>query len=240
MRRAVSRRGSDPAGLSLIKTLVAIAILSVTIALLLPPVRQPDSGWKHNTCRNNNLKSLALAMHEYAEDFGTFPPAYTVDANGNPLHSWRTLVLPYVDQKELYESIDLSKPWDDPVNADAFNQIPDVYVCPVIGGASRKTLYLGVVGPGAFFTGATPRKPNEVTDKEDETLVLVEVPEQQGVPWMAPLDVDEKLILSFDAKTKWPHPKRRFAAFVDISVKSLPTTTTPKELRRMLSIAGGD
>jgi len=225
-------------GLTRLEAVFVLGLL-ILLMVLLWPASQSHPGSSRTICRNR-LKTIVFALYEYRQSNGVFPPAYTVDANGNPLHSWRTLVLPYVDQKELYESIDLSKPWDDPVNADAFNQIPDVYVCPLTKGHDKKTSSLGVSGTGTFFSEATPRKLEDVTDKYDETMILIEVPENQGVPWMAPLDADEKLTLSFDAKTKWPHPNIRFVAFVDGSVKSLPTTTTPEELRRMLTIAGGD
>ena len=60
----------------------------------------------------NNIRNITLALLNYADTHKAFPPAYTVDANGNRLHSWRTLLLPYLDQQSLYESIDFSKPWN--------------------------------------------------------------------------------------------------------------------------------
>jgi hypothetical protein len=61
--------------------------------------------------------------------YGSFPPAYTVDSNGRMLHSWRTLLLPYLEQEHLYRQIDLSKPWYDPANAAAFEATVDVFQC---------------------------------------------------------------------------------------------------------------
>jgi prepilin-type processing-associated H-X9-DG protein len=199
----------------------------------------------HNTsprtlCRNN-LKSIALALYEYMEVYGAFPPAYTVDADGKPLHSWRTLLLPYLDQRELFESIDLSKSWDDPVNAKAFKQMPAVYQCPLMTGGDHRTLYLGVGVTGGFFSGATPRKMGDITDKQDETLMVVEVHADQGVPWMAPMDADEKLIEDVDPKSEGPHLGGRNVAFVDGGVRILNTSdTTVADLKRMMTIAGGD
>lgn len=46
---------------------------------------------------------------------------------------------------------------------------------------------------------------SEITDKQDETLMVVEVHADQGESWMAPLDADEKLIVDVDPKSKWPH-----------------------------------
>ncbi|MCA9093111.1 MAG: DUF1559 domain-containing protein [Planctomycetaceae bacterium] len=239
MRRAVSRKREMRLGLSTAESLVVVAILCVTIALLLPPVQQPRGPHITTSCRNN-LVDIGLAIEYYEETYKVLPPAYTIDADGTPLHSWRTLILPYLDEKDLYDSIDLTRPWDDPVNAAAFEQMPYIYKCPGIKHPTNRTMYLGIVGKDKFFSGSMSRKLEEITDKHDETIMIIEVPEDQGVPWMAPLDADEKLILSFDAETKWPHPKRRIAAFVEGKPQSLPTTTTPEELRRMLTIAGGD
>lgn len=236
-----SQKTGTRRGLTLTEVLVVIAILAVFLTVLLQLVL----GRRHHhgiypQCRNN-LKFIALAMYEYSEDFGTLPPAYTVDANGKALHSWRTLLLPYLDQRELYESIDLSKPWDDPVNAKAFEQMPDAYACPQMEGGDQRTLYLGVGGVGGCFRGATPRKMGEITDKHDETLMVVEVHADQGVPWMAPLDADEKLIVDVDPKSKWPHSGGRNVAFVDVSVRTLiASETTVGDLKRMMTIAGGD
>jgi len=91
-----------------------------------------------------------------------------------------------------------------------------------------------------FFRLRGAGKLEEITHKHAETIVVIEIPEEQGVPWMAPLDADEKLILTHDAKTKWPHPKVRNILFVDGNAINLLGATSPKELRRMLSIAGGD
>src|SRR5262245_19237231 len=45
-----------------------------------------------------NLREIGIAIQSYAGAKDHFPPPYTTDANGKPLHSWRTLILPYMDQ----------------------------------------------------------------------------------------------------------------------------------------------
>src|SRR5215813_429619 len=53
----------------------------------------------------DNLKNLALAAVKYAEDHdGRLPPAYVLGKDGKPWHSWRVLILPYIGQKELYDT----------------------------------------------------------------------------------------------------------------------------------------
>ena len=52
----------------------------------------------------------------YEDEHGCFPPAYVADASGRPMHSWRVLILPYLDQQQLYDQYDFSEPWNGPNN----------------------------------------------------------------------------------------------------------------------------
>ncbi len=80
------------------------------------------------------------------------PPAYTTDADGKPLHSWHTLILPYMGESHLYNTIDLTKPWDDPENAAAFETILLVYCCPSAReGEDNRTSYLAIVTPNSCY-----------------------------------------------------------------------------------------
>ena len=65
--------------------------------------------WNRIECMTN-MQMIVLAMLLYHEDHGTLPPAFTVDANGTPLHSWRVLLLPYLGYDELYAKIRLDEP----------------------------------------------------------------------------------------------------------------------------------
>src|SRR5262249_21734482 len=60
----------------------------------------------------NNLKQIALAMHSYHDTMGRFPPAIVRDKEGKPLYSWRVLLLPYLEQQNLYNQFKLDEPWD--------------------------------------------------------------------------------------------------------------------------------
>ena len=113
-RVPLSRRSA----FTLIELLVVLLVLAVAVVLFFPPQRMAREAARRTQCKNN-LKQIGLALHNYHDEYGAFPPAYTVDADGKPLHSWRTLLLPYLDQRPLYATIDLTKAWDDPANAEA-------------------------------------------------------------------------------------------------------------------------
>ena len=120
---------SSVRGFTLNELLVVVGIIAFLIALLIPATRSARPAARRSQCANN-LKQIALALHNYEQAHKALPPAYTVDAEGRPLHSWRTLILPYMEQEPLYRTIDLSKPWDDPANAKALETVVPVYRCP--------------------------------------------------------------------------------------------------------------
>ena len=83
----------------------------ILLALLLPAVQAAREASRRMEC-SNNLKQISLAMHSYHDVYGSLPPAYTIDEEGRRLHSWRTLLLPYLEAGQIYEQLDLSQPWD--------------------------------------------------------------------------------------------------------------------------------
>ncbi|MEZ6088173.1 MAG: DUF1559 domain-containing protein [Pirellulaceae bacterium] len=106
----------------------SVLLTKVCVGLLLPAVQASREAAKNALLEQSGSKSR-LAMHNYHDTYKSFPPAYTVDADGQPLHSWRTLLLPFLDQKALYDQIDLSKPWNDPANAAFAATEISVFVC---------------------------------------------------------------------------------------------------------------
>ena len=78
----------------------------------------------------NNMKQIALAFHMYYDKHGHLPPAYSVDENGKPLHSWRVLILPFMEQKVLYAQIRLDEPWDSEYNRQFHTFYIHEFFCP--------------------------------------------------------------------------------------------------------------
>jgi prepilin-type N-terminal cleavage/methylation domain-containing protein/prepilin-type processing-associated H-X9-DG protein len=121
-------------GFTLIELLVVIAIIAVLIALLLPAVQQAREAARRTQCKNN-LKQIALAIHNYHDAFGIFPPSHTYDGyaanfstgdhryntcapKGTPQSHgtyvrmpWMVLILPYMDQAPLYNQFNASQPF---------------------------------------------------------------------------------------------------------------------------------
>jgi type II secretory pathway pseudopilin PulG len=238
---AATRTRMQPNGVSrievLIEVLIGIAIIAILIALLLPAVRRAGPSARRTQCKNN-LKQIALALLSYESAYGVLPPAYTVDANGKPLHSWRSLILPYHEEQALYEKIDLTKAWDDPANADAFKSRVSNYQCPEVSGPAHHTTYMAIVTSNSSFRATEPRLLSEITDNHGQTLLVVELDLEHAVPWMAPRDADEALFLALGPKSKLGHHGGVQAVLVDGVVRLLDANMEPKLRRALISIAG--
>lgn len=105
-------------GFTLIELLVVIAIIAILVALLLPAVQQAREAARRVSCKNN-LKQLGLGLHNYHDTHGCYPPGYIYKpgASGNQLgFGWVTMILPMIDQANLYNEFDLEEPIFDPVN----------------------------------------------------------------------------------------------------------------------------
>lgn len=185
--------------IALVIALVAIPVLlictGILVALLLPAVQAGREAARRVAC-SNNLKQVGLALHHYHETHQSLPPAYTVDAQGRRLHSWRTLLLPYLNEQELYKSIDLSKPWDDPVNFQAASHVVPAFTCPsTVGPSSTTTVYQVIVDPNGMFTGETGVAFREVRDGLSNTVMVFENSSANAQPWMSPNDMDMQTFL---------------------------------------------
>jgi prepilin-type processing-associated H-X9-DG protein len=222
----------------LLNVFLALAVVVILVALMLPATRSARPSARRLQC-TNNLRQIVLALSNYEARYGALPPARTVDASGRPLHSWRTLILPFLDQQDLYQSIDLAKPWDDGANARAREAMPGVFRCPELGGPADATTYLAVVGTKACFLPDQPRRLADIKDGHAACLMVIEAGPSSAVHWMAPRDGDEALILDFGPEAKWNHSGGTNAAFVDGSVRFLMATTPGDAIRGMMTIDDG-
>jgi hypothetical protein len=116
----------------LVELLVVISIIGVLIALLLPAVQAAREAARLSSCKNN-LRQLALGIHAYESAVGKLPPGYEFAASptGNARgYTWSARLLPYIEQRALYDRFDFSKPVFDDANAAVREQRIQLLLCP--------------------------------------------------------------------------------------------------------------
>lgn len=150
-----------------------------------------------------NLKVISEAIYNYHLEHGRLPPAYTVDKEGKPLHSWRVLLLPLLGEQELYDQFDLKQPWSSEANRTLISQMPDVYTAPYFQSSRKegKTPYLAVVDEQVGHTSMLPKKSRsfqEISDGTKNSAVVVEDPGHLAV-WTQPDDWDPLELLTLSS-----------------------------------------
>jgi Protein of unknown function (DUF1559) len=185
----------------------------------------------------NNLKQIGIAMHNYHDANGHFPPAAICNKDGKPLLSWRVAILPYVEEDNLYRQFHLDESWDSAHNKKLLSLMPKVYQLPVEEGNTTTTHYRVFVGPDAMFEYKEGRRIADITDGTSNTWMVVETDE--AVPWTKP---DE---LPYDAKKPLPRMGNFVnggfnALFVDASVHFFRKAPEEAKMRALITPAGGE
>ncbi len=154
-----AERSETRRGFTLIELLVVIAIIAILIGLLLPAVQKVREAAARLKCQNN-LKQIGLAMHNYHDAQQQFPPAAlptnppqpgwdpvgkwgnsrgsgvcsnSLDKSGCFGPTWQVLLLPYIEQDNLFKQFRMDRPPQEAVNQPAANAAVATYLCPSDG-----------------------------------------------------------------------------------------------------------
>jgi hypothetical protein len=187
-----------------IKILLAFASFAVLLIVLLVIGGRIVAGmiqakFQQQECVGQ-LHKIWVAMDNYFNEYGEYPPAVVRDKNGAAMHSWRVLLLPFLGetQEQLYKEYRFDEPWNGPHNRELAEVMPADYACPCDPEAfvSSHTSYLAVIdgATGDFATepdnpdvNRPPPKPGAPTKPKTPYLV-VEVAES-GISWLEPRDL---------------------------------------------------
>jgi len=179
-------------GFTLVELLVIITIIGVLLALLLPAIQAAREAARYTACTPDGVPHSLRIYHEI---YDSFPPAYTTDAEGKPLHSWRVLMLPFHDKQALYDKIRLDEPWDSPHNSQFHNPAPNAHglVCQSREKDRLDGLvhYQMVIGPDTISDGPNRTKYSDIS-RLLETFLIVET--TIPVPWMSPQDLPQSVL----------------------------------------------
>jgi hypothetical protein len=159
---------------------------------------EPHNNYSKWTYCASNIRSLHYSLVSFYFDHD-YLIAYTVDENNKPLHSWRVLLLPYIEEEELYKKIRLDEPWNSEYNSQFHNYDIPIYRCP--GKTRHKqgtTNYFFITGIGSAFdkSGKYFGDKSQITSESSfvdsfkagvQKVLLVE--SSKEVNWMCPVDI---------------------------------------------------
>jgi hypothetical protein len=230
--------------------------------------RDGHSGWTpellaHRATSTENLKDISKALFQFHEKHKFFPPAVVYGSDGKPWHSWRVLILPYLEQTRLYDQYRLDEPWDSPNNEKLLAMMPDCYHDPIYGPSrGMYTHYAAIVGPGCAFrteprkpldflpnssglTGATTALP-DFRDGVSATITVGPVSPKRELLWTKPEDITYRDniptpggIGSFAAPYHTRFGDSGMFAFADTSRRLLWSNTAADAFRKLLLIDDG-
>lgn len=207
----------------------------VLIGLMLPAIQSARMAARRAQS-SNNVKQIMLAFHNYHAVNGHFPASAVTGPDGETKHSWRVALLPYLEEKTLYEQYKLDEPWNSEANLEVLKHMPQVFQYPGTSNDSTNTSYLGFVGEDTGLgDGEESVRIRDIRDGTSNTIMVVV--SQQQIPWTKPEDLkyspDEDLPkLGFE-------PNSFTAGLADGAALSI-SRNAEKTIRAMITRSGGE
>ena len=237
------RRGfSSSTGIACTFGIVFLVIVGLLLGAAIQSARQAA----FSNCCDCHLKQLGIALQNYHDTHKVFPPAFIADADGKPMHSWRVLLLPYLEEQELYKRYRFDEPWDSPHNRKLADEINVTqFRCPAANGPANETSYVVVCDPETLFPGYHGRSIRDVRDGTSKTISIVEVA-NSGIHWMEPRDLTlDEALAGINPPNRSPaisssHSGGAMVGWADAHVSFLPNDLAIDKLRALLTASGGE
>lgn len=138
-----------------------------------------------------NLIAIGVAMRQFHDKYGHFPPAFVADAQGRPALSWRVLLLEFLDPA-LWQEFDFREPWDGLRNRTLIARMPRVYACPIRQDQHNAgfTSYVVIKGPETAFPGDKAETLGNIRPASSGVpVILVAEVGNMEIPWTEPTDL---------------------------------------------------
>ena len=169
----------------------ALMIAAILLALLVRGVQHVREAARQGACEGR-LNQMQLALTNYHDVHGHFPPAYIVGPDGKPWHSWRVLILPFMEVSNVYDSYRFDEPWNGPNNRLLTDKIYlKIFQCPsrTDYGKAYHTNIVAIVGDSTAFPGGGWTQLSDFRDGGKHTILLAEYG-NSDIHWMEPRDLN--------------------------------------------------
>jgi hypothetical protein len=227
--------------------IVVVAILGVVLACRFSVAVREARNAAIACNSTGHLNQIQLALTNYHEAFGCYPPAYVVDNDGKRMHSWRVLILPYIcgDETSLYARYKFNEPWNGPNNSKLLHQMPKIFHMPSETESTSVTNLVVVVGPGTAFPGCKSTRKGDFVDGLDRTILATEIA-HSDIKWLEPRDLEVDTMsfaINDPSKPSISSSRSRgpYVVFADsIHTRLIDPSLSPEALRALTTIAGQD
>ncbi len=216
-----------------------VLVIVFLLALLLPAIQASRDAARRSISKNH-LKQIGLALHNYHEVHRFFPPGAIETTDGKPYHSWQTMILPFVDNAQLYNQIDFDQSWTDPANQRYFQLELPIYLNPVIEEkTSPKGLGLShYVGNKLLLKTNGDMGLRNITDGASNTIMAIETGENFKA-WGDPTNLAEPINI-MGAGKKLSFTGGNHVLLGDGSVRFVSENIDPVVLKALSTPAGGE
>jgi prepilin-type processing-associated H-X9-DG protein len=255
---AAWRRCTIPSIHSLLELLIipsAILFFYYVFTLFIPQSCHVTPEGRRAYCLNN-MKQIGIALSMYQESHQHLPLAHTKDPQGRLMHSWRTMILPMMEEGPLYDQYKQDEPWNGPANRKLATYSIAQYDCPSDSKrVAHTTNYVVITGPNTLWPDDHPGSLKDIPDGADKTILAIEAA-QTNITWTKPRDFSlrqmEDLLNSESSEVmiplhtcqsgRWyqPHIEGINVLFADGAARTMSKEYLRNNLKALVTSNGGE
>ncbi len=207
----------------------------------------------------NGLQQIMMAMRNYHQANGCYPPQYLADKEGRPAHSWRVLILPYLELDDLSRRYRFDEPWDGPHNRLLAKEAPRCFRSPNADPKSTSTItdYVAIIGKDTLWRGAIPLRQEDVElieqrrwkeeseggyrENEGTRIIWFVEVANSGINWMEPRDIplQQALVgINVSGGIQSDYSDVLPVQFIPYGCRLVPADISPDAFRKLLTVSG--
>lgn len=205
------------------------------------PADDPRASMEFDTARN--LHRIGLGVLNFESTFKRVPNVVGSkrDSDGKPVPlqlSWRVMILPFVEQQELYEQFHLDEPWDSPHNIQLLPKMPEVYGKPEAGQPGFTSIHM--MTGNKMFGGHQMLSLGSIQDGMSNTLLVLAAGKETATEWTKPSSIDLDAATGMDALGSPPFDVGFLAMDFTLAIHEVAPTASLETLRAFATHSGAE